>query len=496
VQLLSPGRTGGRAALLLLLALVVAFPVLPASAAPDAPGTLAGYYFTGEGCSHCAKVNPFLFGEWPGRHPGLVVVEYEIFRHQENAGVMAGMDQKYGIGLGVPVLLFGRNASFVGDTRILSQVPQFLDAAFGEGPLPEGAVTLGTLDIAGLPGYPRVWMGDRVLVREGDGGNTGTLRALLSGSDPAAVLANGSYTDLGVLEIDHGDMQLRFEHSLRVDGWLFGWNGAGTGVTPTVTAISPPTTSPPTGTVTQAPAVTPPPEACAPEPELTAGKIMALAAVNAINPCALAVLVVILLAIITNNPGRREQVLLAGLAFSLSVFFFYLLYGLLLVSLFSTVRGLASFQGILTRVLGLVSIAIGLLHVREYFSPGKDTLGTRIPRGWTKRLGELLSTITSPLGAFLIGGLVTLFLLPCNIAPYIIGCGILSVYGPLVALPYLLLYNLVFILPMLLITGIVYLGVARIGDVKGWRDRNIGLFHLVSGLILIGFGILLVTGLI
>jgi hypothetical protein len=235
---------------------------------------------------------------------------------------------------------------------------------------------------------------------------------------------------------------------------------------------------------------------CPPSLELTAGKIIALAAVNAINPCALAVLVVILLAIITANPGRREKILLAGLAFSLSVFIFYLVYGLILVSLLSAVREATSFQVILTRGLGLVSVVIGLLHVREYLAPGGALVGTGIPTGWKPRLGEALNRITSPWGAFLVGGLVTLFLLPCNIGPYIIGCGILAVYGPLVAFPYLLLYNLIFILPMLAITLVVYLGVARISDVKGWREENIGRFHLASGLIILAFGVLLLFGLI
>jgi hypothetical protein len=296
-----------------------------------------------------------------------------------------------------------------------------------------------------------------------------------------------------------------FNHSLRVDGWLLAWNGETyTNITPTVTVTPVNTTAPPTATVTTGVTTAPPTatittvptETCGPGPELTAGKIMALAAVNAINPCALAVLVVILLAIITNNPGRREQVLLAGLAFALSVFIFYLVYGLLLVSLLSTVREMAALQLLLTRGLGLVSIAIGIFHVREYYSPGRDAVLTGIPSGWKPRLGKLLNGITTPLGAFIIGALVTLFLLPCNIAPYIIGCGILAVYGPLVALPYLVLYNLIFILPMLAITAIVYLGVARIGDVKGWREKNIGRFHLISGIILIAFGILLLAGVV
>ena len=505
MQLPGRGAPGRWPALLLVLSLLVTLQAVPVFAAQADAGTLVAYYFTGNGCSHCAKVNPPLFTEWLGEYPGLVVVEYEVYGHPENTVVMARMNQEYGIGLGIPVLSFGRNASFAGDTPILSKVPGFLNSTLGGGILPEGAVTLDSLDIAGLTGYPRVWEGNRVLVREGDGGNTSTLRALLSGSDPAAVIPGGVYKDLGPQEIDHGDLTLAFGHSLLLDGWLFAWNGeAGTGVTPAATATPVPatpvpavtattggTTVPPTGTATPVPT-----EACPPSPELTAGQIMALAAVNAINPCALAVLVVILLAIITNNPGRREQVLLAGLAFSLSIFIFYLLYGLILVSAFSAIREMAGLTAILTRLLGLVSIAIGLFHIREYYSPGKDSLGTGIPRAWRRRLGQLLNGITTPLGAFITGAIVTLFLLPCNIAPYIIGCGILAVYGPLVALPYLVLYNLVFILPMLAITGIVYLGVARIGDVKGWREKNIGRFHLVSGIIILAFGILLVTGLL
>jgi hypothetical protein len=481
-------RVPGRGIAILLLTLLLA---MPAMAAVTTGGTAVGYYFTGEGCPHCARVNPVLFGEWLTAYPGLVVVEYEVYRHPENAVVMAGMDRSYGIGLGIPVLFLGGNATFSGDATILAEVPAFLNRTFGGTGAPEGLTSLASLDIASLSGYPRVWMDDRVLVRENlTGGDAAVLRGLLAGGDPATLLGGTGYVDLGSLNIGHEDTDIRFGHSLRTEGWLFGWNtvpGANATTTSTVT---------PTATAPATPAPTPSPEACPPAPELTAGKIIALAAVNAINPCALAVLLVILLAIITRNPGRREKILLAGLAFSLSVFVFYLAYGVLLVSLLSTVRGATSLQLLLTRALGLVSIVIGLLHVREYLSPGAGSPGTGVPSGWKPRLGRALNRISSPWGAFVVGGLVTLFLLPCNIGPYIIGCGILSVYGPLVAIPYLLLYNLVFILPMLAITLVVYLGVARIGDVKGWREENIGRFHLVSGLIILAFGILLVLGLI
>jgi hypothetical protein len=475
VQLRSPGIPG-RSALVLIMLILLTSAVIPGTTAAVGDGTVVGYYFTGDGCPHCAKVNPVLFGEWLTLYPGLVVVEYEVWSHPENAVVMAGMGQAGGI----PDLVFGPDSTFTGDAPILSGVPGFLSRTFGSPSSRENLTSLDSLDIAGLRGYPRIWEGGRVLIREGPGGNASLLRGLLAGADPDLVLAGVNHTAVDPVTVTHGDTASRFEHAIRVDGWVFAWNGE------------------PVGNLTPFPTASPTPTGgeCGPQPGFTAGTIVALAAVNAINPCALAVLVVILLGIITQNPGNRRRVLLAGLAFSLSVFVFYLAYGLLLVSLLAAARGATLLQSLLTRGLGLVSVGIGLLHVREYLSPGRGSVGTGIPGGWKPRLGEALNRITSPAGAFLVGALVTLFLLPCNIGPYLIGCGILSVYGPVVAIPWLLLYNLVFILPMLGITAVVYLGVARIGDVKGWRERNIGRFHLASGLVILAFGIFLALGLV
>lgn len=226
--------------------------------------------------------------------------------------------------------------------------------------------------------------------------------------------------------------------------------------------------------------------------DFTTGKIIALAAVNALNPCTLAVLMVVLIAIITHNPGQRRKILLAGVAFSLSVFIFYLASGIVLMSILNAIRCETAFiQPFLVPGLGIISIVIGLLHIREYLSPGGAQVGTGIPTGWRPRLGETLNRVTSPWGAFIVGGIVTLFLLPCNIGPYLVSCGLLTAYGPVLATPSLLLYNLINILPLLAITVIVYLGVARIRDVKGWREDNIGRFHLASGLIILVIGILI-----
>ncbi len=105
------------------------------------------------------------------------------------------------------------------------------------------------------------------------------------------------------------------------------------------------------------------------------------------------------------------------------------------------------------------------------------------------RVKKMMSTITSTKGAFVTGLLVTVFLLPCTIGPYIIAAGILSVFEMAETIPTLLLYNLVFIVPLIAIVTGVYLGTGRVHDFYLWKDRNIGKLHLISGIIILGLGI-------
>ena len=107
---------------------------------------------------------------------------------------------------------------------------------------------------------------------------------------------------------------------------------------------------------------------------------------------------------------------------------------------------------------------------------------------------KLLGNITSPSGAFVIGIFVTLFLLPCTIGPYLVVGNILSGIDWIKSFPWLILYNLVFILPMLVVTLLVYFGFSRVEDVSGWKDKNIRILHLVAGIALFVLGIAMLVG--
>ena len=112
------------------------------------------------------------------------------------------------------------------------------------------------------------------------------------------------------------------------------------------------------------------------------------------------------------------------------------------------------------------------------------------------KVKQIIKKITSPLGAFFIGLFVTLFLLPCTIGPYLIASGTLSALEFIKTIPWLIIYNLIFILPMLGITFLVYLGLSTTERVSDWKERNIKYIHLITGLLLIGLGIAIFTGLI
>ncbi len=72
---------------------------------------------------------------------------------------------------------------------------------------------------------------------------------------------------------------------------------------------------------------------------------------------------------------------------------------------------------------------------------------------------SFIKSITGPISAFLIGFLVSLFLLPCTSGPYIVIIGMLGHNETyLKAMALLAFYNFIFVLPMMMITIGVYFG--------------------------------------
>ena len=216
--------------------------------------------------------------------------------------------------------------------------------------------------------------------------------------------------------------------------------------------------------------------------------VIAGALADSVNPCEFAVLVLLLTAILASGSPRRA--LKAGLLFSLAIFISYLLMGL---GLYKALTWGHLPRFFLTTV-GVLAIILGLFNLKDYFWYGKGGFLMEVPMSWRPRLKALISRVTSPAGAFFVGFLVSLFLLPCTSGPYIVILGMLSQRTLFAqALAYLVFYNIIFILPMILITLAVYGGFS-LAQAEEFRQKKLRLLHLIIGLLLIGMGGIVIAG--
>lgn len=219
--------------------------------------------------------------------------------------------------------------------------------------------------------------------------------------------------------------------------------------------------------------------------------IIGAALVDSINPCAIAVLLILLGTLLA--AGDKKKAFKAGLAFTLSIYIAYFLFG---IGLFSALKisGLAYW---FSKIIGVLAIIIGLANIKDYFWYGAGGFVMEIPRRWRPRLQRLLRGVTSPAGAFLMGFVVSLFELPCTGGPYIVILGLLAEKTTRIqAIPLLLLYNLFFIFPLLLINFLIFAGHITLKDTKAWKEKNIRNLHLIAGIIMVILGFILTANLI
>lgn len=463
----------------------------PALASPD--DYVCAVYFTGIGCHSCEMTCPLLTKEIPGEYPNLVIIEYEIYGEAENAAVFSDYVSAYDTDYGIPLVIFGKEQSLSGYSPITSQIREVLDELeTNECPLSDGSSqSFSDLDLTSLPGCPLIWHQEKVLIKDGPQGDSELLKKLLTSDNLDDVLKDTEFEIIEPIAVAIPGGEINFGHGITVGDWTFQWNGEG------ITPPEPEPVTPEPEPVTPEPEpepVTPEPEPVTPGPEptkptLTLPKVLSLAAADAVNPCAFAVLLLMLVSITAYNPGNRRSILYAGLAFIGAVLAMYFVYGLLLVRFYQEIQQLKGVGDWIYRGVSVAAIVFGALNIRDFVRYKPGGIGTEMPLFMRPRVKKIINNITSTKGAFVTGLIVTFFLLPCTIGPYIIASQIIASVPLAEGMPMLLLYNLVFIIPLIIIVSGVFLGTSRIHDFYTWKERNISKMHLVAGCILLGLGI-------
>ncbi len=172
---------------------------------------------------------------------------------------------------------------------------------------------------------------------------------------------------------------------------------------------------------------------------------------DGLNPCAFTVLlsfVAVLLAGMALG-GARPRLWRIGGAYVGGMFTTYLLLG---VGLVTAISFLAQTH-LPVRILGLAVVVLGLWMLKDAVFPD-----TGWPLGMPARFHSLVRRArahTAPAGLFIAGGLVGLCTVPCSGAIYL---GVLALLArePLpVRLGYLILYNVMFVLPLLAMLAVI-----------------------------------------
>jgi cytochrome c biogenesis protein CcdA len=229
--------------------------------------------------------------------------------------------------------------------------------------------------------------------------------------------------------------------------------------------------------------------------ELTLPAVVGAALVDSVNPCAFALLLVFVatmltmvqrqVAVVDAGPARRWLLSRGGVYIS-GIFLTYLALGFGLLGALQFAKMLSSTM-LVSKVAALFALGLGLMMLQEALLPELGTrLGAHVD---APRLRKMVSRLGVP-GLFGAGVLVGLCTVPCSGAVYLAVLALLSIQTTALAgAGYLVLYNLVFVAPLVAILALassppVYRKMAR------WQLHHRPSLKLATGTAAIAVGLL------
>ncbi len=214
--------------------------------------------------------------------------------------------------------------------------------------------------------------------------------------------------------------------------------------------------------------------------------VVVTAAIDSINPCAIGVLI-LMISLLVSAHKTVKQMLIYGFAYIGAIYITYLLAGLGLLYFLANIPLIVTEY--IALIIGSIIIIGGLLEIKDFFWYGQGP-SLAIPVRYAKRLHKFSGkgSITS---IMILGAFVAAIELPCTGAPYLAIITLLSQYFDFSAFLLMIIYNIIFVAPLIIILLAVAFGV-KLHDVKRWKQENRGYMRLGIGLMLICMGWLLI----
>ena len=217
----------------------------------------------------------------------------------------------------------------------------------------------------------------------------------------------------------------------------------------------------------------------------TLGTVIVTALIDSINPCAIGVLILLVSIFVVYK--SRKELLLYGFVYIFFVFLTYLLAGFGILYFLSSIPLFISEY--ISIFVGLIIVIAGLIEIKDFFWYGKG-ITLAIPTEKAKQIHEMTKKVTLPAMVFL-GAFVAGVELPCTGGPYLAILTLLSQNFNFAAFLMLILYNIIFVLPLIAILLMVHFGF-KIQNIKRWKQSKRAYMRLATGIILILLGWLLI----
>jgi len=216
---------------------------------------------------------------------------------------------------------------------------------------------------------------------------------------------------------------------------------------------------------------------------------LVIAGLDAFNPCAFFVLL-FLLSLLVHAGGRRRMLLVGGVFVAISGLVYFALMAAWL-NVFLVVGQL----WVVTLLAGLLAVGMALINIKDYLRPGQGpslSIPDAAKPGIYQRVRGLLRADNTP--ALLLGTVI--LALAVNSYELLCTAGFPMLYTRLLTLHqlpttsyylYLALYNLIYIVPLLVIVGLFTwsLGSRKLQPQEG------ALLKLLSGVMMLGLGVVL-----
>lgn len=202
---------------------------------------------------------------------------------------------------------------------------------------------------------------------------------------------------------------------------------------------------------------------------------------DSFNPCAIAVLVFIVSFLIEIKKRGKDFLLLGGV-YIFSVYITYFLGGLVIYQLID-ILGLSD---IIYTIAAILVILAGIINLKDVFFKGKG-FSLSVPASRMKIVQKYIKKATVP-AALILGMLVSLIELPCTGGLYFSTISLLAKKETfIIGLLYLLVYNLIFVMPLIIILIIAHFSLSY-ESINSWRKKNKTWMKFIMGAIMLFLG--------